>query len=839
MLRSLRLIQMFPYSSRRVAFFSTQEGYEDFQTQEGMDRAYSEYTNFNFDEADGLSTEIIVNDPGSFNYLLVFENFESGKEEKIVSRWFVIQKTRTTNYSSLQYRLVLRRDILSDFADQWPSVRSFIRKGQLTDRLSPLLFNKEDFTFNAIKRREILLPDETRMQWIVGYIARNAALTDEAKALNGAIAEFPDADGAPAANAIQFDTLDDFYKALGLSSGSSAFSVIQAAQAQVAVILQLTGGAPLGYSLKKSLDGTYSASSYRRIGTKTYLTEQSVTAYSLASTILANLDVSSLLDTAGVSNPVDTKAFSHITAYAGRTVYIAATKRNYAVQITPTATSGPAPETLVPESGSALFSAFDNAVLSAGTGITSVSGSWQKGSFTLNYLKVMDCRVVLNPLASGAVQVTLTDPALRPHLKDAPYDMFCIPYGSYPIQTAEGEIRSSSDLAWAAAVALVENLSQGTYDLQLLPYCPARGIMVAVSADEPGLKALDCSAMTVDYAYSGTATKDTSGKFTEFTRSAPAAPIIWCSSSEFSFMISPTLTDDFEFPNDPLEVKIKNETTKARLVSPNLSGGFDFSPMMNGGCANFRVDCTYRPFNPYIHVAPVFAHMYGGDFKDARGLVCGGDFSLPRITDAWETYQQSNKNYQSIFDREIQNLEVTQKYQRIGEAFGAVAGVGQGAMSGAIAGGTSLGPVGAAAGAALGGVASLAGGIADVAINDSLRREAIDYKMDLFGYQLGNIRALPYSLAKSAAQNANNRPFPFLEVYRASDEEVAALRSKIEYDGMSVGVIGNPEDYIAGSPCFIQCLPCGQPDWAEDSDLWNALCEELSKGCYVYEEALP
>ena len=73
----------------------------------------------------------------------------------------------------------------------------------------------------------------------------------------------------------------------------------------------------------------------------------------------------------------------------------------------------------------------------------------------------------------------------------------------------------------------------------------------------------------------------------------------------------------------------------------------------NGGVSFFNIDCTYKPYNPYIHVNPNFGRLYGGDFDDSRGLIVGGDFSLPQTTSAWESYQLSNKNFQASFDRQI------------------------------------------------------------------------------------------------------------------------------------------------------------------------------------------
>ena len=49
--------------------------------------------------------------------------------------------------------------------------------------------------------------------------------------------------------------------------------------------------------------------------------------------------------------------------------------------------------------------------------------------------------------------------------------------------------------------------------------------------------------------------------------------------------------------------------------------------MMNQGIDSFDIECTYKPYNPYIHISPNYKGLYGKDFDDIRGLICGGDFS--------------------------------------------------------------------------------------------------------------------------------------------------------------------------------------------------------------------
>ena len=72
-----------------------------------------------------------------------------------------------------------------------------------------------------------------------------------------------------------------------------------------------------------------------------------------------------------------------------------------------------------------------------------------------------------------------------------------------------------------------------------------------------------------------------------------------------------------------------------RLVSQNYSAIFEFSPAKSGGVDGFLADCTYKPWSPYIHIMPKLKGLSGDNFvsiDDARGLICGGDMSLPQLS---------------------------------------------------------------------------------------------------------------------------------------------------------------------------------------------------------------
>ena len=396
--------------------------------------------------------------------------------------------------------------------------------------------------------------------------------------------------------------------------------------------------------------------------------------------------------------------------------------------------------------------------------------------------------------------------------------MFMIPY---PVGNTNFSVKKNGttilsnpepEAGFAIASSIAASLGKDNiYDVQLLPYCPMQGWLGQDSIDIGGQEAIYIQSVL-----------DTTTKNVNI--------IIWCPKSEFTFDIPFTIAEPLTIE----EKKIQNETEMWRLCSPNYSGLFEFSPAMNGGVTKINIACNYKPFSPYIHANIDFNDLYGRDFNDSRGLVCGGDFSLPQVTSAWADYQVQNKNYQQMFDRGIQNMEVNNAVQREKEKWQVASNVIGATVKGGVGGMMAAGPAGALAGLATG-AASLAGGIRDMQLNDRLRNEALDYSKDMFGYQLQNIQALPQGLAKVSAFTSNNKIFPLLEKYECSEMERTALKDKLRYNGYTIMRIGTINDFIIpNEEIYIKGQMIRFPDdLGEDYHIASALADELYKGVFI------
>ena len=112
----------------------------------------------------------------------------------------------------------------------------------------------------------------------------------------------------------------------------------------------------------------------------------------------------------------------------------------------------------------------------------------------------------------------------------------------------------------------------------------------------------------------------------------------------------------------------------------------------------------------------------------------------------------------------------------------------------------------------------------------------------MYGYNLSNVKAIPYSLTKVGAINGNNKLFPFVETYYATDEEFAAFAKKVKADGMTIMAVGTMNELCIANPALtgekrmfkgqiIRFDDESNPLRA-DADIAEAINSELMKGVY-------
>lgn len=762
----------------------------------------------NFSIEDGIVMSHVFNiknyTGGEPNYLLLLDK----DTNEIESRWFVIDWNKIRGG---QYAASLRKDLLADNYEAITKAPCFIEKGYVGPEDSAI-FNKEDMTFNQIKTRETILRDDSRTSWIVGYIAQDhTALTNKSFTIK------PEVDLTVSGNFSDWEYASwcdgAEHKNIDLNSPNRFEFAIE----NVFVLTK-----SYGVVFRYGKDYHYAVDTSGQDMNDRWWCDTQNQGWALKnSDWWSDISLNTTIEKLELDNPswCPTSVYNNLYSLIGKKIQfndgVYELSLNYNIE-------QQARDWSSRESNlyTYLYNNINNQLNTKfGSNIAGVV------NYPVSYrIYLNKFRIVANKIENIQGTYTYNIPQTVRKLDDAPYKMFCIPYYKDVVTTnteygfsLNGTTRTdcNADLMLAWAMDIATQFGDNLYDLQILPYCPLSNWRGRSGVTNAAVWSMD-KTEHVDYEYLTETVEETT-----------------YSRGVISFCDVSTKEQFLQYPIEIVDYKIENECDMYRLCSPNYASVFEFNAAKNNGVEGYNVRYTYKPYQPFINVAPKFGRLYGKDFKDNRGLILAGDFSLPIVREAWIDYQLRNKNYQLAFDRQIENMEVQYKQQKTQSIWGTVAGTLQGGVSGAAAGSMAGGVPGAIIGGVAGTAFSVAGGITDINMQDEMYRESVDFTKDNFGFQLGNIKALPNTLNKVSSIVANSKLFPFLEYYTCTDEEKQALDDKLKYNGMTIGRIGKIEDFLHPDA---QTYVKGQLIRLEgnyDAHTANEIANEFMKGWYI------
>ena len=776
---------------------------------------FIDITDVNFNPADGVATSVIVGkgtgmflnwEKGSPDYCIVYET--ANNVETINSRWFILDMDRTR---SGQYQLTLRRDVLADFNNEVSTAPIYVEKGIINDISSPLLCNNESLQVNQIKTKEVLLKDKSASPWLCLYLKKGVLGTTN-----------------PGEQGIIHINVDEdssyVYESLNTPIGQWSMYQYQNTDYKVWDTLKF-----MVYWTQ-----TNTINDYRYMCSKTESSSDYITGTHYTTNLRYNANTGSafrtLLDSQFKAHYLNLVSklnadepyhdYNSIWRYNDKIIKDSNGKY-YQIQVYQYSNM-PIPTMFIGASDHPTLKAQMTTYWNAATGQTASPNDTAfgiKGKYTSYRLTITEITNIGSAINFSRYEGAGTI--------DSPlYDIICMPYGTvkeFVGWEVSQEITTNRERSLTIMNSIATQLgSSYVLDFQLLPYCPIPEVLNDYYQEEGAIAILE------DYIDKGMLYCYNEHGATDVILVAQYANI------SFDLNIPITIQDNSDVDSS-YKIKYLNDCTLVRLCSPNYNGLFDFNIAKNGGQINrFNVDMTMRPFNPYIHINPDYNFLYGYDFNDIRGLICNGDFSLGFVNDAWIQYEIQNKNYQAIFDRQIQNMDVNNGIARQEAMFGAVAGTIGGGIAGGIAGGKATkSPYGAIAGAVAGTAMGAIGGALDVANLDTRIRENRQYAIDNFNLSLGNVRALPNSITKTSCLTVNNKLFPFVEIYQCSEEEKEAYYLKLKYDGMTVGKISDMKHFEGNSENFFKGQVIRIPALKDDNHVAEAINEEIMKGVYI------
>lgn len=743
------------YFNRQIKIYQSLENY-----QNDSDDFFIK-TNIDFNPNDGVNTTQVVNTDNIYysdkspDYLVCYD-----EENHIKSRWFVTEWTRLRGK---QYRATLRRDVIADNYQAVKNAPIFVERGPLSKN-NKMIFNSEGLSFNQIKKSQETITDETGKAWIVGYLNRDLNQDKTISSISygdtapidigglgivlntpgditkgGYIEHINERNGNPVITAamdfytrLTYFTAKDYYKLyrdVTPVDNSLFWSewFFAAFEDYPSAFMGLTGDIyKYAQAFGQALNPFHSE------------------VYDTFKRDLLNLETN-VISTEDYNDVLADK--ERLVSYDGKVykmTFRGETRDTRFLEVT----NNNAPATRV-----LLENAMNYVINNV---YPHPTPDYRGNPLQMHYVKYRTA-IYFTEVKSPELR-TVTIKAGRNKLADAPYDMYCMEYDEYNLALAQS---IAKELGGTNSMII---------DTQLLPYCPARFALNDIINGYPTpttLNTSDYSDITV----------------TESGQSKIVSRMYYPKRSSLAFSIPkhfeiPDRTDD-----EALNIKLSNECDYYRLSAPNFSSSFEFSLAKNGGSIDlFNISFTYRPISPYLRVEPVFREMYGENFKDSRGLICGGDYSIDVLSSNWINYQIQNKNYENIFNTKIKSMD----YQHEQSKTANIAGVGTSTAKGLIdAAIISKDP----ASKALGAAAGLATGITNLVTGENKYRDQRQLEIDMYEYQLGNIKAQPDTLTKISAYNIDNNYFPVLEYYTATDEEIEYMKKKIQFQGYKIMAI--------------------------------------------------
>lgn len=780
---------------------------------------------YTFDYADGVNTSHVLPYKGETpDYAIVTEEDESGIEE-IKSRWFVVESSYIRGG---KYRVSLRRDLIADNLDEVLDAPCMVEKGYINyPESDDSIFNDEGQSYNQIKVNEDLLFDKSKCPWIVGYLNQGAINDIKGKSIEASLTI---SDGTNSdINVEVLPSISDlpYWEFMDVNPNAKEYhGAIDNASpmVEIAALASTWQRVPVfkGYTLFEFAKYGPAAVSPTAFGIK----YTGVPATGWIKDINAGFYSS-------VDGPALTNKFLGKAGGVGESITIYKQCRQQINELINYISR----EHIYDDAFDIIYTKVQNKIYKVGTEYFKIEvekiplddyneykyiEQWAPKSYNdiiltkiPDYIQYTTEQAVLYKwwyqgasfkLKKIGPKISTTIPSTIPILEDNSYSMFCMPYGNIPIYNGNAETPELiTNKLYNLIIASSISSSIGTssvIDIQILPYCPFQ-------------QYLRDGGINSRYIFKNTIT------ITENDKSTNVGYMFWCKDSSFTFDIERTL----EIKN----YKEESQLDLYRLSDPSHTQVFEFNAAKNGGIFNFHVQCTYKPFDPYINIHPTFNRLYGRDYDDSRGLICGGDYSLPINSNAWTDYTYRNKNYQNTFNREIQSMELSNKIQKKADIVNATANTINAGLQGMIGAGDPLGSLAA--------IPAGFGGAMDVKYKEMLRNDQIDKTKTLFNYNLQNIQALPNSISKSNPYNIDNKYVPYLEKYTCSDVEREAFKLKMKYDGMTIMRTGtlryflNYKDEVEES--YIKGAIIRFPNLSEDYNYAKELSNEVGQGFYL------
>ena len=820
---NLYLLQYNNYYNRQLKILPTVEDYEDYLVASIMD--------CNVDIKDEINTSIIINyknDLATPNYLLIEEKIigDGGLITTKFTRWFVIECVMTRG---LQYSLNIRRDVIADYYDTIKKSPCIIQKGYV-DNNNVLVFNQEGQQYNKVKTQELLIKDHTGIGYVVGFVGKDSNYVGKIKTTYSQDLQIDfDYDALSTTEkdwcAIGSATPNQYFidrKMTSLEINSVGVEVrtynnkfaqndgkIKVYSSYINTDFNVTvsnaSALPNDNVIYEAVDPNYIVNMTPTSARTGYFEPMYNEFTTITRSKLNNYVSRTNLDFYRSCLGVPAATYNSIWDYNGQITKISGVYYRAQVRETFTATGNTTNSnyTLYTYIKNSLPTSADMLGFGQYSSIDRTKEQLALNDIVINYNQY-NVYIQLVPI-NQKVYTNLTDKDTRLHLIDNPYDMFVIPYDNeYVYEVNNTNYTANKNMAINLAQAICEASGSKTYDIQIVPYCPFN------------IEGNDWSLLNGEAIYEDTNNNndDTDDTIIGF--------YFWADKSSINFSVAETRTA-LTLADNPSYKEI-TQLYKYILCSPDKAAQYEFNPAMNQGITKWNISLDYRPYSSYVKVQPSWNYLYGQEYynnsTDYRGLIFNGSYSLTQLNDAWANYLNSNKNYQQIFDTQI-NTQLT-KFNMNQEAQWDTVGMRN----------FSFNPIKA--------VLGIVGENKQMDFDRQIMDVDLSAQRALFNYQIDNIQNQPDTIRKLTSINIDFKIFPYVEIYEATDQEKLLFRDNIKYNGMTIMATGYIENYLKpNDETFIKATLIRFSEFSyqeNDFTLVQNINYELNKGIYIETE---
>ena len=733
------------------------------------DPNYFKIESVNFLSTDEVNASAIINvvdlafNMNNYNYMI------SQREDSTdFDRWFI---TKIENIRGCQFKLFLRRDLISENWDNLNASALLINKGYC-DISNPQFFNKEPISVTEMPINQTYLKDSSGVSWLVAYLPKVVAETSSDVKWYTKKVDFK-----TSTLIVDFTDTRDAIKS-AVFSGRKIIG-----NGEVKCNYYLNAGGSVTYKKCNLISKTINSEYYSQIPTyQQYITADNDIFRGNWGLFLSNLADSINVKTYEQFNEVYKRYNNRILCEIETNEETGDTTKTYykiSIELEDADTEKGILNIQTSKVGTYIQSCYDNG---------SYSGNNNGISYTI---KPQTVKVTFTEtqLSSGFFNYS----ASRVNTNGSAYDCIAVPYkdeygrgvtinGLYHDPDSMMSLMSQLSAVWGTSVV---------YDIQCLPYQPN----INVNGD-----------INKDY------------------------DVVWNNDNKLGnvyYVRDINRTFNIDLPIKSSNNKVDYLTKHYKLIGGNYNSSFDLKVYENNGIDYFNVDMTLLPYNPWIKINPNFKYLNGKDFNDATGLVLSGNFSISMLTNSFAEYQYNNSNYEAIFNAQMDYTEYQQKMSMIGSGISGFAN----------ALGTGIG-VGKLMGRSLGvasGALSAGAGIADLVVQNKINNKQNEYTKQQYELNLGNVKSKPTTLSKVTALNINTKMFPYIEEYGCTDIEYEQVSKYLEFNGMSIGTVGdletylNPNYYFSAQVIRFKDITC-------NNYILGEINNELQQGFYIESE---